>query len=368
MKPYILYYERKYYKGIVLFGSFLILIIIGILDYLTGTAFNFFIFYALPILIVVWYTGKILGVLFGLISVAFWFLDVYLERTVTPEFFFLFWEIIIRLVFLILLALLLNSLKVLLVKQKNAEKQKLLRDIQLAQKVQQNFFPISKPDFPGLDYEGICVPAEAVGGDYYDYLKISDSKIAFIIGDITGHGLAPALVMAGLAGFIRSNFISYKNNLKEIMSLVNNFLIKSTEKGTFASLFVGIYDSETHRFDFVNAGHNYPLILRGDTFRELKSSGIVSGVYPDFDYKPDSTTINENDLMILYTDGITEAFNSKSDMYETGRLKKVVFESRNKNSYGIINAILSDLEKFSGKKIQDDDSTIIAVKFQKLNM
>jgi sigma-B regulation protein RsbU (phosphoserine phosphatase) len=276
----------------------------------------------------------------------------------------LFWNILVELSFFTLVIFSVSAMKNAIAKQEETERNKIARELSIAKEVQQKLFPQSAPEIKNVNYYGLCKPADAVGGDYYDYFRISPHETAFAIGDISGHGLSSALLMAGLVGFVRSNAIMYNDDLKIFMDKVNKLMCDSTDGSKFATFFYSVYNSETKTLRFVNAGHNPPLLYRSKTksFEELKTDGFIIGGLTDFNYKDASLNLDGNDLLLYYTDGITETFNSENEQYGEERLKKIIEENYPASPKNICDKIIESVEGYSNGKPQADDMTLLAIK------
>lgn len=345
--------------------SFLIVLIFGFLDYFTGTDFSFYIFYVIPVLFIVWFAGKSYGFILCLCCLIPWYFDTFYLRVIDVQFSVIIWNLLVEFSFFTILIFSISSLKKAIKKQEEAEKQKVAREFEIAKEVQQKLFPQLKPEIEGVEYFGLCKPAEAVGGDYYDYFKINQNETAFAIGDIAGHGLSSALLMAGLVGFVRSNAIMYNDDLKIFIEKVNTLMCESTDGSKFATFFYSVYNCESKSLRFVNAGHNPPLLYRekSKTFDELKTEGFIIGGISNFKYNDAFVKLDGNDLLLYYTDGITEYFNQKDEQFGEERLKKVISENYDLNPKDICNKILDEVKEYSGGVQQADDMTLLAIKF-----
>ncbi len=353
------------------FGSYKIfltalffLVIIGIADYTTGQNYSFYIFYAIPVLIATWFAGRKYGIYLIIITVFFWAADNFYNReslTITLD---PYYEISVQTLFFILMIVIFSALKKSIEDKKNLELEKIQREMEIARQVQTNLYPRTKPEFAGLDYYGICFTADAVGGDYYDYIKLNENKAAFAIGDISGHGIGPALLMAGLVGFVRSNASQYADDIKKFVQYINENIFEVSEDSMFATFFYGLFDLQTGIFSYVNAGHNPPLHFKnkcGD-FEMLDSADLLIGAVPDITYHQSSVEVESGDLLILYTDGVTETFSDKNEQFGAERLKEVIKNNSAADLEEIINTVKSELVTFSGNSPQADDVTLLIIR------
>jgi phosphoserine phosphatase RsbU/P len=361
---YTIQWIEKLPKYVLSIFALLAVIILGFLDYISGTYISFYIFYAFPVLFVTWFAGKKYGFIICFFCFLAWYIDTFYNRGLDLSFMILFWNIIVELSFFTLVIFSVSALRNAIEKQEETERQKISRELSIAKEVQQKLFPQVTPEIKNVNYFGLCKPAEAVGGDYYDYFNINKNETAFTIGDISGHGLSSALLMAGLVGFVRSNAIMYNDDLKIFMEKVNILMCNSTDGSKFATFFYSVYNSETKILKFVNAGHNPPLIYRTNTktFEELKTDGFIIGAICDFKYKDASVKLNSGDFLLYYTDGITEYFNMKSEQFGDERLKNLIVKNYNLSAKEICNKIIEDVQKFSEGREQADDMTLLAIK------
>ena len=345
----------------------LTVIILGLADYATGEDFSFYIFYVIPVFFIVWFGGKWQGLIISMLCLISWYIDSFIGRPEISNYLAFYWNMILQFVFFLILIFTLSSLKKSIEKQELIEKEKIRREFEIAAQVQDKLFPQEKPGIENLDYFGICKPAEAVGGDYFDYFKIRNDEIVFAIGDIAGHGLSSALLMAGLVGFVRSNATIYRDKLNEFMNKINKLMCNSTDGSKFATFFYSIYNETDKSLKFINAGHNPPLLYRmkTNTFSELKTNGFIIGAVPDIKYNEVSESLQEKDILVFYTDGITEAFNLKDELYGTERMKEVINNNINLNAKEICNEILNSVNKYSIGKEQADDMTLLVIKIKK---
>lgn len=357
---------EKFPQYLLFLISFVLVVIIGFLDYISGTDISFYIFYAFPILFAVWFAGKWYGFLITFVCLIAWYFDTFYNRTLEINYWILSWNLFVEFSFFAVIIFSISALKKAIKKREELEMQKISRELEIAKDVQQKLLPQNAPAIENLDYFGVCLPADAVGGDYFDYFKINKEETAFAIGDITGHGLSSALLMAGLVGFVRSNAIVYNDDLKEFMGHVNELMCGSTDGSRFATFFYSVYNVTSKTLHFVNAGHNPPLLYNSKTkvFKELKTDGFIIGGISSFKYKDASTNLNDGDILLYYTDGITEAFNLKDEQFDVDRLKKIIEENYALSSKDICDKIIEAVKKHSEGREQADDMTLLAIKIK----
>ena len=341
-----------------------VVLLFGIVDYITGQEYAFYIFYVIPVLFVVWYVGKVWAYILVILITITWIIDDVYNRSVLLSDSALIWNTAVQLSFFFVIIFLFSSLKLSLVRERLAEEEKLKKEKDVARKVQEKLFPQSTPEMKTIEYYGVCLPADSVGGDYYDYFRESEQTLFLAIGDVTGHGLPAALMMASLTGFLRSNAHIHGSSPDKLMNETNKMMYGSTPSSDFVTLFLSIYNDVTRRLTYVNAGHNPPLLLRnsGTELICLDKSGIFAGAVDDFKYEKHEILLKEGDLLFLYTDGVTEAFNSSEEQFGEERLLSVLKDGINKSPREICESALISVKTWIGNETQADDITIVALK------
>jgi serine phosphatase RsbU (regulator of sigma subunit)/catechol 2,3-dioxygenase-like lactoylglutathione lyase family enzyme len=235
------------------------------------------------------------------------------------------------------------------------------QELEIASEVQCRFFPQIRPPIPALDYCGHCYPARAVGGDYYDFLDLGPGRFGFVIGDVSGKGIAAALLMANLQANLRSQCSIAQDCLENILRVVNQFFSQNTPDGSFATLFLADYHAPTGRLRYVNCGHPPALILRrDDSIDRLDPTATVLGIFKKWDCELGERTIHPGDTLVLYTDGITESFNEARDEYGEARLIESLLRHRSQPSQSLLQNIVADVRQFSPHEQHDDITLIIA--------
>ncbi|MBI4475417.1 MAG: serine/threonine-protein phosphatase [Acidobacteria bacterium] len=170
-------------------------------------------------------------------------------------------------------------------------------------------FPQELTPVPGLDYAGACRAALGVGGDYYDFLVLEDGKLGLAIGDVSGKGIPAALLMASLRASLRGQTIQGTSDLAALMSNVNKLVYESSSSNRYATFFYAQYDALSRKLTYVNAGHNPPLLFRSREVTRLEMGGPVVGLLPSFAYSAETIALQPGDILVAFTDGISEAMN-----------------------------------------------------------
>ena len=242
------------------------------------------------------------------------------------------------------------------------EARNLERELEIARGIQASFLPMAPPAVPGLDLAGLNIPYREVGGDYFDYIRIVDNQLGLAIGDVSGKGVAAALLMAAfrasLLAEIRNHFA-----IRRILQKVNRLLYESTDDGKFVTAFYGVLDAKNRVFTFSNAGHNPPLLLRaGGTVEWLSEGGLPLGVLEEATYEERPVPLATGDVLVLYTDGVTEASNDVEEQYGTERLEALVRRHAGGSSADMVEAIRSEVDAFTGDRHLNDDLTVVVAR------
>ncbi len=242
--------------------------------------------------------------------------------------------------------------------------QQMEEDLRTARNIQRSLLPKENPSLPGIDIVGLNLQAREVGGDYYDFIRIDRDRLGIVIADVSGKGMPAALLMANVQATLRAQ-TSQDHSPKECITRSNSLLCRSVERGQFVSLFYGILDIKAKNLTYANAGHCYPLIFNqtGES-RELKKGGLVLGVLGDYPYQEEKITLKPGDLILLYADGITEAFNQKDEQFEEERLVKVIQENLNLGAKEVSKQIVDNVIAFQKDVPQSDDLTLVVVKIE----
>ena len=247
-----------------------------------------------------------------------------------------------------------------------SEEEKVLQlmqeEMRLAYKIQMDLLPNTAPEVEGYDIVGKSIPAKTVGGDYFDFIEIGNSCMCICLGDVSGKGIPAALLMSNLQATLRGQ-APQDRSPQTCIEKSNKLLFKSTDIDKFATLFYGVLSTETHEFQYCNAGHNYPFLVRsdGETVR-LKVGGLVLGALEDFSFEESTVQFLPGDLLVIFSDGISEATNSNDEMFGEELLERLIIDNRDKTSAEIIEAILKAVGEYADVPSLKDDMTLVAVK------
>ncbi|MGC2612528.1 MAG: SpoIIE family protein phosphatase, partial [Terracidiphilus sp.] len=232
---------------------------------------------------------------------------------------------------------------------------------EMARQVQARLLPQRAPVMQTLDYAGVCIQARAVGGDYYDFLDVGAGRIAIVLADVSGKGMPAALLMAGLQATMRTHCTAGRDNLATMMRQVNKLLYESTAPQHFVTLFVAEYDDASHRLQFVNCGHNPPILLtRSGIVQRLCATACVLGAFPQWECTVEEVTMNLGDTVALFTDGVTEAANKEGEEFGEERLIAALCEHRGQPADQTLEAVTRLALAFGGSDQADDLTMIVA--------
>lgn len=242
-----------------------------------------------------------------------------------------------------------------------AERERANRELEIAREVQERLFP-RNPVVNGCDCAGYCRPARGVGGDYYDFIRLGENQLGIAIGDVSGKGIAAALLMASLQASLRGQTMADVHDLSALMHNVNRLVYEASTANRYATFFYGELDLAMRVLRFVNAGHNAPIVLRGDEVLRLEAGGPVVGLLPMASYGQDAFQIQPGDIFVAYTDGISEAMNEAEEEWEEERFIAAARHFRNLESKAMIERIFAAADAFTGRAKQYDDMTLVVLK------
>jgi sigma-B regulation protein RsbU (phosphoserine phosphatase) len=240
-------------------------------------------------------------------------------------------------------------------------------DLAVAREIQQAILPRIFPPFPeeaaSLDIAASMNAAKDVGGDFYDFFRIDNDHIGFVIADVSGKGVPAAIFMAVSRTLIRATGIR-GGSTSDCITYSNTLLAKESVNTMFVTVFYGIYNIRTGEVSYTNAGHNPPYLMKADgTIQALPySENLVVGAFDEFTYSEESTRLEPGDTLLLYTDGVTEAINVNEEEYGEKRLEAALKNLTQENCQQIINSVKDDVKAFTGEAEQSDDITLLAIK------
>jgi len=251
------------------------------------------------------------------------------------------------------------------------ERDNLMREIErkntelaIAAEIQQSFLPETITQVEGFDVAAKSIMAKEVGGDFFDVIPIQPGRMGILIADVSGKGIPAALFMALSRIVVRVNATWYGEKPAQAIHDANNLIAADSKAGMFVTLFYGILDHTSHTFTYVNAGHNPPIVFHSHdgSLSELEATGIAMGVITDAEYTAQENPLAVGDVIVLYTDGITEAMNAREDMFGETRLYDVIRQLKGLRAEEILAKILTAVKEFTGDYPQSDDITLMIVR------
>lgn len=243
------------------------------------------------------------------------------------------------------------------------EKKSLESELNMARQVQITLSPTGFNEPSHFGVSALSVPSRYVGGDFYDLIPISEDRSVFVLGDVSGKGIAAALLAAMAQGALQVQFHSALP-LTSVITSINKLLVQRSASNKFITLFCGELDAHGH-FTYINAGHNPPILVRNDgSIETLTTRSVVLGAFDFAAYHPLQTRLNPGDVVVMYTDGVTEAVNAANEMYGEERLTALVLEQAGLSAEGIKSMILEDVIRFTQGLPQGDDITMIVLKMK----
>jgi sigma-B regulation protein RsbU (phosphoserine phosphatase) len=249
--------------------------------------------------------------------------------------------------------------------REKAEQRRMRQELEMAACVQRRLLPDCIPQVEGLDLAGGCEPMREVGGDYFDFLPLDESHLGLVAADVAGKGMPAALVMATLAASLRNQVHQCEGRAAPLAEALNAQMNAWTDTGKFVTLFYGCLEIPSRRLRYVNAGHNLPLLARAAKQKAAAigdAGGPVLGVLPDAHYEEGILDLAKGDVLVAYTDGVTEAFNAQDEDFGEDRLAAAVMRHRDKSAAGIQEAIMADVREWRGEAPQSDDVTLVVLK------
>jgi sigma-B regulation protein RsbU (phosphoserine phosphatase) len=249
-------------------------------------------------------------------------------------------------------------------KQLEDANKKFERELALAGNLQSSFFPEEPPNIPGWELSVTLKPARETSGDFYDVYTLPNGKLGILVADVVDKGAAAALYMALSWTLIRTYAAEYPEEPDRVLSSVNQRIISDTDSSRFVTVFYGVLDPSTGSFSYCNAGHNPPYLIRsqnGNGTERLTKTGLLLGMFDDERWGMESVRLDPGDVLVLYTDGVTEAQNAEGDFFGRERLVKVVKKKSRDSAKDVREGILGKISKFVGEAPQMDDIALVVV-------
>ena len=242
------------------------------------------------------------------------------------------------------------------------EKQKMEEELEIARDIQRKLFPQEIPHFSNFDISALNSSSRQVGGDYYDIIELDYNTFCIAIGDVSGKGVPAALLMANLQAFLKTT-VKQGMKLDEATALINDLVSENTSDGKFITFFWAVIDNENRKITYVNAGHNHPLLIREGRIIKLDKGGMILGVMKTvIPYLSETVQLERDDVIILFTDGVSEAMNKKGEEFSDDKLESLSLSLSGLPASQIISSIKDEVQAFTSGAMQSDDITLLVLK------
>ena len=242
------------------------------------------------------------------------------------------------------------------------EKQKMEEELDLAREIQQNLLPQSIPQFSNFDIAAVNMSSKQVGGDYYDVIALSENRFCIAIADVSGKGAPASLLMANIQAFLQV-ICRQEMHIAQSTGLINDLIFANTSDGRFITFFWCVINNEEKNLTYVNAGHNPPLLIRDGKIIKLQKGGIILGVIETMmPYASEDITLQKDDVIVLFTDGISEAMNKRGEEFSDDRLEKITLKLASECANDILDGIKNEVKNFTEGAPQSDDITMVVFK------
>jgi sigma-B regulation protein RsbU (phosphoserine phosphatase) len=241
------------------------------------------------------------------------------------------------------------------------EKEKMEEQLKLAKDIQLGLLPYSEPQIKGYQFSSIWIPTYEIGGDYFDYITLEDNKLAIVVADVSGDGIPAALIMAAFRALLRYNAKRFTDP-GDLMKLMNELVPEFMRSRDFISIFYGILDNKSHKFKYCNCGHNPSLLWQENKIRLLEKTGPSLNLLKVADFNTNEIILNNNDLILLYTDGVVEVFDKSGEQFGLNGLKEVFEKHSTKTPVELIENIIFSTREFNSSEIYNDDFTLLVLK------
>jgi len=242
------------------------------------------------------------------------------------------------------------------------EKKRMEEELNIARDIQQRLLPAEYPHTERIEIRGVNIPSYQVGGDYLDWIPLGEGRIAVTVADVSGKGIPASLLMSSLQAGLR-NSVTVQGDIGEMIGRLNNFIQANTTFDKFITFFYALIDLDHHTLTYVNAGHNPPYLYHADgTLKRLEVGGIILGMMANVSYPTGAEALQAGDLLVMFTDGVTEAKNTQDQDFEESRLEEIMGRCRDLPVKVLLDEIVYAVKTFANGAPQSDDITLMAVK------
>jgi sigma-B regulation protein RsbU (phosphoserine phosphatase) len=249
------------------------------------------------------------------------------------------------------------------------ERLRMQNDLEIAQEVQRQLFPQSAPAVPGLELYGVCKAARSVSGDYYDFFSVDEHRVGLVLGDVSGKGISAALLMAAIQSALRAQFYDglapgqgpkrAEVSTAEVVERLNRQLYANTPLEKYVTFFFAVYDGRTRKLSYTNGGHLPPVLFRGDKLERLRTGGTVVGLFPSSSYEEGEVQLVPGDLLVAFTDGITEPENIYGEEFGEARVLEVTRRALHAPPATLVEEIYRSVNEWTGSPELQDDMTLV---------
>jgi sigma-B regulation protein RsbU (phosphoserine phosphatase) len=247
--------------------------------------------------------------------------------------------------------------------QEQRQRQRLENELSIAREVQEQLFPRSLPELPGLQLAAICRPARTVSGDYYDFIRIGPSRLGIALADISGKGISAALLMASLQASLRSNaMLDGHGGTAALVERLNQHLFKNTSDDRYATFFYAVYDCDSKSLTYTNAGHLAPFFVHAGKVQQLDEGGTVVGLFEDVPYTQGNMKVEPGSILVAFSDGLTEPENVYGEEFGMERLKEEILRQANMPAPRVAENLIAAAEQWAGSAEQADDITVVVAR------
>jgi len=242
-------------------------------------------------------------------------------------------------------------------------RQRLENELSIAREVQEQLFPRSLPQLPGLQVAAICRPARSVSGDYYDFIRLAPSRLGIALADISGKGISAALLMASLQASLRSNaMLDGHTGTAKLVERLNQQLFKNTSDDRYATFFYAVYDCDAKTLTYTNAGHLAPFFVHAGKVQQLDEGGTVVGLFEEVPYTQGTLRVEPGSMLVAFSDGLTEPENVYGEEFGMQRLKEEVLRQTNAAPPRVAENLIAAAEQWAGSAEQADDITVVVAR------
>jgi hypothetical protein len=315
----------------------------GVVDFMTAIELSFSFFYLVPVALGTWCIGRRAGLFFSTMSTIVWFVGDFASSPSYSTPIVPYWNATVMFGIFVSVTFVLSTLK-----------KTIDEDNALARGIQERFIPAKMPNITGLEFAGAWRPAESVGGDYYDVIPLNDETAMLCIADVSGHGIPSALLMSNFQAAVKT-MAPHWLSASEMCVRLNKFVLENTGDDRFITFFCCVLNTRTRQLVYSNAGHCPPVIIRKNgNLLKLEEGGIPIGMRLDFPYNQGALRFEAGDLLLMYTDGVTEASNAQKTLFGEKRLHDALKAHHAGGAIVVCDEILRLVSTFSRGTYQDD--------------